>query len=345
MLKVLKFGAGLALCLGTVGCNSQYDAGCCSADFKATKTLPEEDEHLDKGEELTKEMVPTRTPTPIEGTIVHYGAFPSELIRVRPVDVWLPEGYDPASSDGYPVIYMHDGQMMFDHSASPYTGMDLFWDVDKVMMRLVRDGEIRPAIVVSTWMADWAKGARGAEYMPQKPVTDEVWRLMKERGQSFAVEQGGEEMTADNYLKFIVDELKLFIDETYATQPDRENTFVVGSSMGGLISAYAVAEYPGVFGGAACLSTHWPIGDGVVVQWLENHLPSAGSHRIYFDYGTETLDAAYEPYQQQMDGVMRQRGYTAGEDWVTLRFDGADHSPRAWRERLHIPLKFLLAKP
>ncbi len=53
----------------------------------------------------------------------------------------------------------------------------------------------------------------------------------------------------------------------------------------------------------------------------------------------------YEPYQQQMDEVMRQHGYTTGEDWVTLRFDGADHSPRAWRERLHIPLKFLLAKP
>ena len=119
---MLKLGAGLALCLAVVGCSAQYDAGeqeWSSTDTKATKTLLGEDKHLDKDkkEELMKEMVATRNPTPIEGTIVHYEAFPSELIRVRPVDVWLPEGYDPASSDRYPVIYMHDGQMMFDHSA------------------------------------------------------------------------------------------------------------------------------------------------------------------------------------------------------------------------------------
>ena len=181
--------------------------------------------------------------------------------------------------------------------------------------------------------------------MPQKAVTDEVWRLMIEQGQSFAVEEGGEEMSSDNYLRFIVEELKPFIDGTYRTQPGRGNTFVIGSSMGGLISAYAISEYPGIFGGAACMSPHWVIGNGAVVKWLNHHLPSAGAHRLYFDYGTETLDADYEPYQQQMDEVMRQHGYIAGEDWITLRFDGADHSPRAWRERLHVPLKFLLGKP
>ena len=346
MLKVL--GAGLALCLGVVGCSSQYDTGeqgCRSADIKATKTLPKKDKNLAKKEFTTKTVARRTEQSILAGAIVHYEEFPSELIRVRPVDVWLPEGYDPASTDRYPVIYMHDGQMMFDHSTSPYAGMDLFWDVDKAITRLVRHGEIRPAIVVSIWMASWAKGARGAEYMPQKAVTDEALQLMKEKGEGFAAEKGGEEMTADNTLKFIVDELKPFIDETYRTQSDRDNTFIIGSSMGGLISAYAIAEYPAVFGGAACMSSHWPAGNGVVVQWLKHHLPSAGSHKIYFDHGTETLDADYEPFQQQMDEVMRQHGYTAGEDWVALRFEGADHSPRAWRERLHIPLKFLLGKP
>ncbi len=258
------------------------------------------------------------------------------------MDVWLPEGYDPASSDRYPVVYMHDGQMLFDHDTSPYAGWDVFWDVDKAMTRLVREGEIGPAIVVAIWMASWAKGARGAEYMPQKAVTDEVLRRMKADGRGFAVEDGGLEMTADNYLKFIVHELKPFIDETYRTQPSRDNTMVMGSSMGGLISAYAIAEYPGVFGGAACLSSDWTHGDGAVVQWLRSHLPSAGAHRIYFDHGTETYDANYGPFQRKMDEVMRQHGYRSGEDWITLRFEGADHSPKAWRERLHIPLKFLL---
>lgn len=178
--------------------------------------------------------------------------------------------------------------------------------------------------------------------MPQKPVTDEVWQLMKKEGNNFSVEEGGNEMTSDNYLKFLVSELKPFIDKTYRTHTDRNNTFHIGSSMGGLISAYAIAEYPEIFGGAACMSSHWPIGDGAVVEWLNDHWPVAGSHRVYFDHGTETIDVAYEPYQQQMDEVMGKHGYTTGKDWITRRFDGADHSPRAWRERLHIPLKFLL---
>ncbi len=311
---------------------------------KETTSMPKNNADQKRGR-LLKEQIAQRAMTPIQGEIVHYQEFPSKHVRPRPVDVWLPEGYDSASSDRYPVIYMHDGQMMFHLSTSPYAGMDLFWDVDKAITRLAGEDEIRPAIVVSVWMADWAKGARGAEYMPQKPVTDEVWQRMKEIGESFAVEDGGETMGSDNYLKFLVDELKPFIDETYPTQSDRDNTFVAGSSMGGLISAYAIAEYPDVFGGAACMSSAWNIGDGAVVQWLTQHWPSAGAHRVYFDYGTEGLDAHYEPYQKQMDKVMRQHGYTSGEDWVTLRFDGADHSPRAWRERLHTPLKFLLGWP
>ena len=211
-------------------------------------------------EELVAQVA-SRAVKPIDGEIVHYQDFPSVQIRPRPVDVWLPEGYDPDSSDRYPVIYMHDGQMMFHVSSSPWAGKDLFWDVDKVITRLNREGEIKPAIVASVWMADWKKGARGSEYMPQKPVTDEVWEAMKESGRTFAAEDGGEEIRSDNYLRFLVHELKPFIDETYRTQVDRDSTFIVGSSMGGLISAYAIVEYPDVFGGAACLSSDWTIGE------------------------------------------------------------------------------------
>ena len=333
-----------------VACNFGYGSnGEFAADdsnvtrIKAIKPMSVEAEDLEKKKSIGQ--VGGRAQTPLDGTIVNYPDFPSDYIRPRPVDVWLPEGYDPESSERYPVIYMHDGQFMFHQSRSPFAGMDLFWDVDKAITRLVRAGEIRPAIVVSVWMAHWAKGARGAEYMPQKPVTDKVWQLMKAAGHSFAVEEGGEEISSDNYLKFLIDELKPFIDKTYAVLPSRDNTFIVGPSMGGLISAYAIAEYPDVCGGAACMSSNWPIGDGVVVQWLNHHWPAAGTHRVYFDYGTETLDADYEPYQMQMDEVLRKHGYTSGVDWVTRRFEGADHSPRAWRERLHIPLKFLLGYP
>ncbi len=247
------------------------------------------------------------------GTLVHYQDFPSTGIATRTVDVWLPDDYGAASADGYPVIYMHDGQFMFDRSHSPYAGTDWLWDVDKTMTRLIREGEIRAAIVVSVWMNDRKKVSRRAEYMPQKILTDEVRQWLISEQQDF----DGEEFTSDNYLEFLVEELKPFIDETYRTRPNREDTFVIGSSMGGLISAYAIAEYPDIFGGAACMSSHWNTAEGVLIEWLDDHWPAAGSHRVYFDHGTETLDANYGPYQLKMDEVMRNKGYRAGEDWIT----------------------------
>jgi hypothetical protein len=99
-----------------------------------------------------------------------------------------------------------------------------------------------------------------------------------------------------------------------------------------------------VFQGAGCLSTHWPAGEDILIAYLRKVLPRPGKHKIYFDYGTETLDASYEMYQKQADQVMRAAGYKEGQDWVTYKFAGAEHSERAWRERVHIPLAFLLGE-
>jgi predicted alpha/beta superfamily hydrolase len=210
------------------------------------------------------------------------------------------------------------------------------WKVDVIVPRLVREKKIRPPIIVAPWNLPKAK--RRNEYMPQKPVTEEVDRLLKEEGSDIRLA----EVDSDNYLRFLVEELKPYIDENYRTQPGQENTYVIGSSMGGMISAYTISEYPDVFGGAACMSTHWGLGGGAVLDWYAVHWPKAGSNRVYFDFGTESLDAGYEPYQMKMDAVMRSHGYREDEDWMTRKFEGADHSPKAWRERLHIPLEFLL---
>jgi predicted alpha/beta superfamily hydrolase len=119
----------------------------------------------------------------------------------------------------------------------------------------------------------------------------------------------------------------------------------MGSSAGAMISLYAISEHPDVFGGAACLSTHWPLGDGVLVEYFKDKLPDPATHRIYFDFGTETLDKNYEPYQLKMDAAMEHRGYRDGTNWITCKFKGAEHSEKAWRRRVHIPLEFLLGKP
>ena len=278
------------------------------------------------------------------GTLVHYPSFPSDLVEPRPVDVWLPDGYEESDSP-YPVIYMHDGQFMFDRPTSPYASTwertkgliygGVFWNVDETMARLIAKKQIRPTIVVSVWNLPNVK--RRTEYMPQKPVTEEIGRLLVAESDITR-----EAITSDNYLRFLVSELKPFIDKTYLTKPDADNTLIMGSSMGGMISAYAVSEYPEVFGAAACLSTHWVLGEGAAVKWYKNNWPTAGKHRLYFDYGTKSIDAGYEPFQKMMDAVMRQKGYRENEDWVTRRFEGASHRPKAWRERLHIPLIFLL---
>jgi predicted alpha/beta superfamily hydrolase len=125
----------------------------------------------------------------------------------------------------------------------------------------------------------------------------------------------------------------------------------MGSSMGGLISMYAICEYPDVFGGAACLSTHWPgtfavennpIPDAFI-NYLKLHLPDPKRHKIYFDYGDQTLDALYPPFQKKVDEVMKAKGFSE-RNWMTKFFQGENHSERAWHKRLDTPLLFLLKK-
>ncbi|MEL7376515.1 MAG: alpha/beta fold hydrolase [Bacteroidota bacterium] len=277
------------------------------------------------------------------GTVERHENFPSEFISDRNVDVWLPEGYSDEQS--YAVLYMHDGQMLFDSTKS-WNKQE--WGVDEVVGTLLEENNIRPTIVVGVWNTE----LRHSEYFPQKPfesldedVQDSLLHISfgGPEDQLFKAE-----VQSDNYLKFLVQELKPFIDEQYATHTGMEQTFIAGSSMGGLISMYAICEYPEVFSRAACLSTHWigtfdtlnnPIPDAFA-NYLTDNLPSPENHKIYFDFGTETLDAFYEPYQIVADSIMVSRGYSE-QNWTTQKFEGENHSERAWHKRLHIPVTFL----
>jgi predicted alpha/beta superfamily hydrolase len=267
----------------------------------------------------------------ITGHLERFEAFPSKQITPRNVDIWLPPGYAENPDKRYPVLYMHDGQNVFDPATS-YTKID--WGVDEAMTRLIQTGQIREAIVVGIWNTP----RRFQEYMPAKAIT------------GASLHPGGDgtpipvsDLSSDRYLSFLVKELKPFVDGRYRTLAGPQDTSVMGSSMGGLISAYAVAEYPDVFGNAGCVSTHWPVGKGIVVDYLAKKLPPPGRHRWYFDYGSAGIDVEYEPYQQRMDALMKKTGYAAGDNWITRRFFGADHNEAAWRERIEVPLTFLLS--
>lgn len=177
--------------------------------------------------------------------------------------------------------------------------------------------------------------------MPQKPA-DLLRQRIAETEVPYYARFREYPPESDAHLRFVVEELKPFVDRQFKTKSDQAHTFIGGSSMGGLLSAYAISEYPDVFGGAACFSTHWTALNGVFIEHLKDHLPDPNTHKIYFDYGTEGLDAGYEPFQKIVDQAMQDRGYEADENWLTRKFDGEDHHEKYWRERFHLPITFLL---
>ena len=280
------------------------------------------------------------------GKIERIANFESEFVTSRNIDIWLPDNY--SFNKKYAVLYMHDGQMLYD---AQQTWNKQAWEVDEVMAKLSLQNNMQEIIIVGIWNGG---ETRHFDYFPQKAFEmltqkqqDSIYNLERSAGVKFF----NGKVNSDNYLKFIVKELKPLIDKKYATYQNKEHTFIAGSSMGGLISMYAMCEYPNIFGGAACLSTHWPGVFGVennpipnaFYRYLKKKLPNPKNHKIYFDFGTETLDALYEPLQNEVDKIMQQNGYN-NSNWITRKFEGENHSELAWQKRLYIPFEFLLKK-
>ena len=274
------------------------------------------------------------------GTLQHIENFPSLFIKPRNVDIWLPEGY--SQDKKYAVLYMHDGQMLFDGNS---TWNQQNWKIDKHASSLKNKEKVKDFIVVGIWNIS---NIRWQDYYPEKPYNtfsqDSKNHIVSEFKKS-SIDFSN--ISSDEYLKFMTKELKPYVDTHFSVLTDKDNTYVMGSSMGGLISMYALCEYPEIFGGAACLSTHWigtfsnennPIPQ-TFFNYMETHLPDAQTHKLYFDYGTETLDALYLKYQSKVDELLNNHGYN-----TNLKFDGHDHSEVSWSNRLETPLIFLLGK-
>ncbi|MDB5233159.1 MAG: hypothetical protein JWR44_152 [Hymenobacter sp.] len=272
------------------------------------------------------------------GRIEHLVDFQSGHLNPRNVDVWLPEGY-PQPGTRYAVVYMHDGQNLFDPKTS-YGGVA--WEVDSTLAVLQGRNAVRPCIVVGIWNTP----KRFAEYTPATPFAAQT----AEQRARLLAERPGEPLSKE-YLRFIVKELKPYVDRHFRTSRDRADTFVAGSSMGGLISLYAALEYPKVFGGAACFSTHWPLSlkenspafTEAMVRYLDQKLPRSNKPRLYFDHGTATLDAWYAPHQARIDSVLRAHSYDASH-WMTRTFPGAAHHEAAWKKRVPLAMQFLLGQ-
>ncbi len=290
-------------------------------------------------------FINAQTPRVSSGSIKHFQKFTSKFVTARNVDVWLPNGY--TTKNKYAVLYMQDGQELFDSTLS---ADKVEWGVDEVITKLLTEGKIKNCIVVAV---ENTGKLRHSDYFPQKPF--ETFTKEKQDSLYKTIFMGGLMLSAkvqsDNYLNFLVKELKPFIDAKFSTLNDKQNTFIAGSSMGGLISMYAICEYPNVFGGAACLSTWLP---GLLPaknnpipiafnQYLQSSLPSFEDHKLYFDYGTVGYEVFIKPLQPKVDSIILNKGYTK-LNFLSLEFKGTGHAAKYWRERLDKPIIFLLGK-
>ena len=291
-------------------------------------------------------------PPPRAGRLVDLGELASANVKLLPrsVAVWLPPGYDRERSRRHRVLYMHDGQNLFDSRAA-FGGVP--WGVDEALAALIGLGEVRPTIVVAVGNT----AQRWYEYAPEaalRALPPDV-RAAADAEDPLA----GADLAADAYVRFLADELKPQIDQRFRTLTSRADTAIMGSSMGGLASLYALCRRPEIFGGAGCMSTHWPVTriagvhdnpaappmialSAAVLGWFDANLPRAGAHRFYFDHGTQGLDRLYAPYQARMDAIGAGKGYVAGKDWLSKAAAGAEHDEAAWNARLPAALGFML---
>ena len=234
---------------------------------------------------------------------------------------------------------MHDGQNLFDNEKT-WGGTD--WGVDENASTIMLEGNIKDFIVVGIWNV--AKNRFG-NYFPKK-----IYNMLSNKDQKklkdMAITNGYEfVLDSDDYLKFLVYELKPIIDKNFKTSKNKNDTFIMGSSRGGLISLYALCEFPKIFGGAASLSTHW-LGTysssnndipKKTIDYLKINLPKTETHKVYLDYGNLGLDELYLPFQKNLNSFA-----INNRNFRNIFFENHDHSEFYWNKRLQVPLKFLL---
>jgi predicted alpha/beta superfamily hydrolase len=257
----------------------------------------------------------------VTGTLkLHPPLESARLGQPRRIAVWLPPGYQD-SDQRYPVLYLHDGQNLFDQKTAAF-GVE--WQVDETATRLIEQGKIEPLIIVGIWnTAD-----RIAEYTP---------------GVDPEFSQGGR---ADDYLKFLVEELKPLVDRTYRTRPSRESTAIAGSSLGGLISLYACQKHPKIFAACAAISPSLGWNQESLLKELEVQPERLQPIRVWIDMGTsEGRNAESQQANvarvERLGRALESAGSVRGRDFQWKIIPEGKHHEGDWAERFGEVLEFL----
>lgn len=256
--------------------------------------------------------------------------FPGELRRIarfqsnflqapRDVIVYLPPGYQDDISRRYPVVYMQDGQNLFEPTTAFIRGQH--WKVGETIGGMILAAEIDPMIVVGIYNTG---DRRIDEYTP---IRDPKRR----RG-------GG----ADRYGRMILDELKPLIDRDYRTLPDRSDTALAGSSLGGLLSLYLGLQHPNRFGKLAVISPSVWWGDQAILNTVKN-FEAETRPRIWLDVGTaEGVEAVI--HARMLAQALVKKGWKLDQDLKYVEVPGAHHGESAWAARLSDVVRFLFEK-
>jgi predicted alpha/beta superfamily hydrolase len=252
----------------------------------------------------------------------HY--FSNYLKNARDIDIYLPPSYKHNHRKHYPVIYMHDGNNLFFPSIA-FAGVP--WHVDHTIDKLVNNNLMDEVIVVGI------HNTNGRDY-------EYTWTPMRMR---HGFQGGGGHL----YAKFITEELKPFIDQHFRTLSDRNNTSVIGSSLGGLISFYLGLYYPHVFSMIGMFSPSLWWGNGIPFKHAEQM-----SHelKIWIDMGTK--EGYYRGIDRNMNIMsirfmrkkLLERGYADGYNLAYFEDKGGKHNEYSWGKRLHLPLMFFFGK-
>jgi predicted alpha/beta superfamily hydrolase len=252
----------------------------------------------------------------------HKGFHSRYLPNDRDILVNLPPGYEANKNQRYPVLYLHDGQNLFDGATSFIKGAE--WRVDETAQALIKSKAIAPVIIVGIYNTG---NNRVDEYTP----TPDTGHNM-----------GGK---ADLYGQMIVKELKPFIDTNYRTLTDAENTGLGGSSLGGLVSLHLALKYPEIFGLVAVVSPSvwW---DGKAILREVGALTKRPRLRIWLDIGTKEggnvkADEETAANARLLRDALVAKGWKLGHDLKYFEAEGAEHNERAWAQRVGPILKFL----
>ena len=252
----------------------------------------------------------------LTGTVKRFPNFRSEVLGVeRRVWVYLPPMYDPEPERRFPVLYMLDGQNVFDGATAYVVGKE--WEADETAERLIEEGRIEPLIIVA---ADNGGEARVEEYTPTPD----------RRG------RGGQ---VDRYGRMLVEELKPWVDESFRTLPGRETTGIAGSSDGALASLWIGLTHHDVFGRIAALSPSVGRDDGQILRFVEA-VAEKPDTVVWTDMGTAEGPRSVRGARRLRDALVA-RGWEEGTDLAYVEAEGEPHNEVAWAKRMPAILEFL----